>query len=217
MEKKYSVNVEDDEVVSVEVDGIQYDSPDDIPDESDREKILELISNTTGDGFNENFDREFEAEFKELERRSAEAPKIIVSVFLAVGALMLVIALISTISTIRLLAREASAPGQVVDMTVRQSYDNETRITSEYYYPVVEFAMPDGTAKRVQLSEGSWPPEYEVGQPVTILYDPAKPLDARIKSASSMILKWVLPGITGIIGISFLVITLIVRRFLLSD
>ena len=217
MAKKCSVNVENDEVVSVEVDGVQYDSPDQIPDEADREKVLELISKTTDGGFGEDFDQQFEAEFRELERQSAGAPKVIVSIFLAVGVLMLVIALISTVSTIRVLAREASAPGQVVDMTLRQSRDSETQVITEFYYPVVEFNLPDGSHKRVQLSEGSWPPEYELGQPVTILYDPGHPLDARIKSFSSTMLKWILPGITGIVGAVFLGVTLLVHRFMQSD
>jgi hypothetical protein len=217
MAKKYSVNVENDEVISIEVDGVQYESPDDIPVEADRNKILNLIEKTTGDDFGEDFDKEFEAEVSQMQRQSAGAPKIIVSIFAAVGALMLVIALISMVSTVRSLAREASAPGLVVDMTLRQSYDSETRVTSEYYYPVVQFDLNDGTPKRVQLSEGSWPPEYEVGQPVTVLYDPEKPLDARIKSASSTFLKWILPGVTGVVGVVFLGFTYLINRFLLSD
>ena len=217
MAKKYSVSVENDEVVSVEVDGIQYDSPDQIPDEADRDKILELISKSTDEDFGKDFDQEFDAEFRALERQSSGAPKIIVAVFLAVGALMLVIATLSTVSTIRALNREESAPGQVVDMTVRQSRDSETQTINEYYYPVVEFDLPDGTPKRVQLSEGSWPPEYELGQPVTILYDRDHPLDARIKSVSSTILKWILPGITGIVGAVFLGVTLLVNRFMRSE
>lgn len=217
MAKKYAVNVENDEVISVEVDGVQYNSPGQIPDETDRDKILGLISKSTDEDFGKDFVQEFEAEFHALEGQSAGALKIIISIFLAVGVIMLVIALISTVSTIRALAREASAPGLVVDMTMRQSRDSETQVTSEYYYPVVEFSLPDGTPKRVQLSEGIWPPEYELGQPVTIQYDPGKPLDARIRSASSTVLKWILPGITGILGVAFLGITLTVRRFLLSD
>ena len=217
MSKKYSIQMEDDLVVSVEVDGVQYDDPSQIPDEIDREKILELIAKSSDEDFGEAFDKEFEAEFRELERQTAGMPKVIISIFLGIGLLLSTIAAISTVSTIRNLSRETSAPGQVVDMTVRQSYDNETKVTSEYYYPVVEFDLPDGAHKRVQLPEGSWPPEYEIGQPVTILYDPAHPLDARIKSSSSTLLMWIFPGITGFIGIVFLGITIIVWRFLGSD
>ena len=144
-------------------------------------------------------------------------PKVIISIFLGIGLLLSTIAAISTVTTIRKLSREASAPGRVVDMVVRQSYDSETKVTNEYYYPVVEFDLPGGTHKQVQLSEGSWPPEYEIGQPVTVLYDPTHPLDARIKSTSSSMLMWIFPGITGIVGIVFLGVTLVVWRFLGSD
>ena len=217
MEKRYSVQMEDDRVVSVEVDGVQYDDPDQIPDDEDRRKILELIAKSSDENFGKDFDKEFDEEFRELERQSAQFPKVIISVFLIVAAIMLVIAAISTISTIRKLSHEESAPGQVVDMTVRQSYDDETQVVNEYYYPVVEFNLPDDTHKRVQLSEGSWPPEYEIGEPVTVLYDPEHPLDARIKSFSSTMLMWILPGITGIMGVVFLSVTLLVWRFLGSD
>ncbi len=214
MAKKYSIQVENDEVISVEVDGISYDSPDQIPNETDREKILELIAKSGEADFGKDFDKEFEADLRELERQTARMPKIIISIFLGIGLLLSTIAAISTVSTIRKLTAEVSAPGQVVDMTVRQSYDSETKVVNEYFYPVVEFDLPDGTYKRVQLSEGSWPPEYEIGQPVTILYDPAHPLDARIKSTSSTVLLWILPGITGILGFSFLGVTLLVARFM---
>jgi hypothetical protein len=217
MTKKYSIQMEDDRVVSVEVDGTQYDDPTQIPDEQDREKILELISKSSDEDFDKAFDKEFEGEFRELERQTAEMPKVIISIFLGIGLLLSIIATISTISTIRKLSRETSAPGQVVDMVVRQSRDSETQTINEYYYPVVEFDLPDGTHKQVQLSEGSWPPEYEIGQAVTILYDPEHPLDARIKSSSSTLLMWIFPGITGIVGIVFLGVTLLVWRFLGTD
>jgi hypothetical protein len=213
MVKKYSVQIEDDQIVSVEVDGIQYDNPDQIPDADDREKILELISKSN----DADFDKEFEEEFRELEHQSAQFPKIIISVFLTVAVIMLVIATISTFGTVRKLSQEESAPGQVVDMVVRQSYDSETQITNEYYYPVVEFNFSDGTRKRVQLSEGSWPPQYEIGEPVTVLYDREHPLDARIKSSSSTMLMWILPGITGTIGIVFLGVALFALKFFRSD
>ena len=210
MSKKYSIQMEDDRVVAVEVDGIQYDDPAQIPDETDRKKILELIAKSSDEDLDQAFDQEFKEEFRKLERQTAGIPKIIISIFLGIGLLLATIAAFSTVSTIRKLSRETSAPGQVVDLTVRQSYDSETKVTNEYYYPVVEFNLPDGTRKQVQLSEGSWPPEYEIGQPVTILYDPAHPLDARIKSPSSTLLMWIFPGITGFVGIVFLGVTILV-------
>jgi hypothetical protein len=78
----------------------------------------------------------------------------------------------------------------------------------------VEFSLPDGTSKTVQLSEGSWPPAYEKGEDVTILYDPEKPIHARIQSTASNIMKWLVPGITGVLGVSFLIAAVAVGWFL---
>jgi hypothetical protein len=46
MEKHYSIEWQDDEVVSFEVDGVKYESLDDVPEEADREKLLELMAGT---------------------------------------------------------------------------------------------------------------------------------------------------------------------------
>jgi len=76
--------------------------------------------------------------------------------------------------------------------------------------------LPDGTRKTVQLAEGSWPPAYEIGEKVTILYDPEKPINARIQSSSSNILRWLVPGITGTLGVAFLLAAVIVGWFFKS-
>ena len=222
MAKKYSLNIEHDEVVSVEVDGVEYDSPDQIPDPEDRAKILLLISKSTEEDFDpdfdeefgRDFDQEFAAEFRQLERQSAHFPKIIVSVFLLVALITLTIASIATVANVQRLAREQSAPGRVVDLVVRASWDSERRTSTDYYYPVVEFYLPGEVRQTVQLSEGSWPPAYQVGQAVTVLYNPEQPLDARIDSVSSTVLMWILPGITGVLGVAFLAAALLVWWFL---
>jgi hypothetical protein len=53
-----------------------------------------------------------------------------------------------------------------------------------------------------------------VGEEVTVLYNPERPLDARIKSIGSAALLWVLPGITGILGLGFLGAVMAVRKFM---
>jgi hypothetical protein len=106
-----------------------------------------------------------------------------------------------------------------VDMTKRLEYDEEDRerVIGEAYYPVVMFTANDGKRRSVQLSEGSFPPAYEVGDEVTVLYEPEHPLDARIKSFGSSALMWVLPGITGVLGISFLVAVLAVQKVMMPN
>ena len=193
MAKKYSVNMENNEVVSVEVDGVTYEHPNQIPDPEDRTKILKLMSKTVDEDFDAEFDKEFEdfdKEFKELEKQSAKFPILIVGIFLLVAVITLAIAVISGISTARAVAKEQSASAQVVDLTLRTSrggYDSQGtyQAPQDYYFPIVEFALPDGTRKIVQLAEGSWPPAYEIGEQVTVLYDPEKPINARIQSTSS--------------------------------
>jgi len=216
MSKKYSVNYEDDRLVSVEVDGVLYDDPEQIPDPQDRDKILQLMAGSSEDDFDdffdEDFDRNFEAEFQELERQSARFPTLIVGVFLAIAVIMLAIAAISGYFNFRRLSREKSASGQVVNLVVRRSQSDSNQESQEYYYPVIEYILPDGSRQHVQLSEGSWPPSYSVGEPVTVLYDPGHPQDARIQSLSSTLLMWIVPGVTGLVGIAFLIAMVVVFK-----
>ena len=210
--KKYSINWEDDLPVSYEVDGVQYESLEDVPDEADRLK-LEAMANSS-------FDAEFDAEFAKMDQevRQMNGPaieKVILWAFTGIAVLMLLIAGIASIRNILKIGREESAVGHVVDMIERREYVNEQdRIVEEYYYPVVEFVSNDGKRHTIQLTEGSSSPSHEIGDEVVILYEPDHPLDARIKSFGSSALMWILPGITGILGIAFLVAVLVVRRLM---
>jgi hypothetical protein len=82
---------------------------------------------------------------------------------------------------------------------------------------VVDFTASDGHRRTVQMNIGSDSQEYEKGNQVTVLYDPQHPLDARIKSFGSGLLMWILPGITGILGISFLGAVLVVRYVMFTN
>ena len=64
------------------------------------------------------------------------------------------------------------------------------------------------------MSEGSQSPYYEIGDEVTVRYNPEHPLDARIKSAGSDAMMWIVPGITGVLGLAFLGAVLVVRKFM---
>jgi hypothetical protein len=210
--KTYSIHWEDDEPVSFEVDGVQYESLEDVPNESDRLK-LEAMMNAAEDA---EFDAEIEKIDHEIQERQGVAiEKIILPIFTGVAILMLLIAGISSVNNIRKINREESAPGVVTDVKMERSYVNEEdRVVEEFYYPVVQFTASDGRRRNIQMSEGSSPPSYEVGDEVTVLYEPDHPIDARIQSLSSTILMWILPGITGIIGIGFLIAVLAAVRVL---
>jgi hypothetical protein len=219
MSKKYSISWENDEPVSFEVDGVSYERIDDVPDEEDREKLTAMMDASFDQQFEKefkDFDKEFKKDWEAHRKSSGRAEKIILGVFTGVAVLMLLIAFISSASAILKINREESAPGRVVEITHRREYVNEQdRVVQDYYYPVVEYISSDGRRHTVHLTEGSSAPQHEVGDEVTVLYNPERPLDARIKSVGSYALLWVLPGITGILGLAFLGAVIAVQKFLL--
>ena len=137
--------------------------------------------------------------------------KVVFGVFAGVAVLLLGIAAATGFATTRTLAREQTAEGRVVAMTPRtvteQVETNDPHrkrsVDREYFYPVIEFDLPDGAHKRVHTAEGSWPPAYEVGEAVEVRYDPDRPTSARIASGSGAVLMWVWTIVTGALGLAF--------------
>ncbi|MFM8426577.1 MAG: DUF3592 domain-containing protein [Chloroflexota bacterium] len=212
--KKYSINWEDDLPVSFEVNGVQYEKIEDVPDEGDRRKLEAMLDSSLDAEFN---DPELEKMMKETQQvDGASAEKLIVRIFTSVAVVMLLVAGISTVSILKKLGREKSVPGVVVDVVKQRYVDAETDNVSYYYYPVVEFKARDGKRRTVQLNEGSNPQSHEVGDEVTVLYEPENPNDARIKSFGSSALMWILPSITGLLGAAFLGAVLVVQKYLFT-
>jgi hypothetical protein len=216
---KYSINWENDEPVSFEVDGVTYESLDDVPSERDRNKLAAMMDAAAEDDDFEDIKFD-EKEFEELQK-AADDPTMerwVLGGFTAIAVVMFLITAIATFFNIQKIAKEESAPGRVVDVVVRRELVNEENdIVRDYYYPVVEFVALDGRKRTVQMSEGSDSAYYENGNEIIVRYDPDHPLDARIKSASSNALMWILPVITGILGIAFLGAVLVVRKVMASD
>ncbi len=213
--KKYSINWENDEAVSFEVDGVTYNSLDDIPSEKDRNKLAAMMAAAEDDDFEDvKFD---EKEFEELRKMNSSQTmeKTVLGIFTGISALMILIAAVSTFFNIQKMSKEESADGVVTAVTVRREYVNaQDRIGQDFYYPVVVFTASDGHKRSVQMSTGSNSQYYEKGNQITVLYDPEHPLDARIKSADSSALMWILPGITGILGIAFAGAVFIVKKLM---
>jgi hypothetical protein len=91
----------------------------------------------------------------------------------------------------------------VVDLVAHSVQSTSDEDAQLFYYPVVEFNLPDETHLRIELSQGSRPPSYAKGDQVTILYNPVQPNQARIRSFTSALLLWVVPLITGLLGLIF--------------
>ncbi|GAB4545443.1 MAG: hypothetical protein Fur002_19560 [Anaerolineales bacterium] len=217
MGKKYSIQWENDEPIAFEANGSSYSTLEDVPNEQDRRK-LEAMLNASFDADDAEETKFDEAEFQKLQEESKGMEKILLTVFTAISALMLLTAGASSFWNAQKLAKEESAPARVVEVIERRQYINEQdRVYEDYYYPVIEFTASDGKTRRVELSEGSHPASYEAGDEVTALYDPEHPLDARIKSFGSAALMWILPGITGVLGVAFGVAVFFVRKYLITD
>jgi hypothetical protein len=191
MAKKYSVNMEGDRVVSVEVDGVRYSNAGQIPDADDRARMEMLLFGVS------------DLETEMPTGKPSALPRVLTALFLSIAVLMLAIAGLTGVTTRRALAREQSAPGRVVELVVRPDAKG-----SEFYYPLVEFYLPNGSRQTAQVTEGNWPAAYEKGQAVTVLYDIQEPANARIASTSSTIGRWTLTIIAGILGLAFLAATL---------
>jgi hypothetical protein len=225
MAKKYSVNWEEDVPVSFEVDGVKYDSLEDVSNPKDRRKLEAMLDTSEFNQASEEFDREFEEfnknfdkEFKEMKVESKVMENTILWIFSGVAVLMLLIAGIASFINLQKLSKEQSANGMVVDVVKHRQYiDQQDDIYDDYYFPVVRFTASDGKTRELEMSEGSSSQEYEAGNEVTVLYDSEHPLDARVKSAGSSALMWILPGITGILGICFGGAVLLVRKFLFAE
>jgi hypothetical protein len=213
MDKKYSINWENNEPASFEVDGATYASLDDVPNWKDRDKLAAMVQASSEDDFEDvMFD---EKEFEEL-RKAAENPTMerwVLGGFTAIAVVMILVAVIASFLNIQKIAKEESAPGRVVDVVARRELVNaENDIVRDFYYPVIEFVAMDGHKRTVQINEGSDSPYYEKGDEITVRYDPDHPLDARIKSAGSNMLMWVLPGITGVLGLAFAGAVFVVKK-----
>jgi hypothetical protein len=212
MDKQYTVNWENDRVIALQVNGVSYGHPDQIHDRQDRMAIQQLIAQGPEIVVAQGLDDKGFSDFIDAGLRlgaEASAFKLIFPVLMAIAALLLIISAFLGIRTRQAFLMGSTVDGKVIELTVRQ--DDEG---NEWYYPVVEFPLADGQLQTVQVSEGSWPAPYEKGEIVTVHYDPDRPLQARIQSASANAALWLGSLITGTLGITFLGITLTVRRIL---
>lgn len=74
------------------------------------------------------------------------------------------------------------------------------------YYPVFTFKDANGVKHIVYSDTGSYPPTYQIGDKITVLYNPNNPRYAKINNFFSI---WIIPLITGVLGVTYLPIGLI--------
>ncbi|MGH2710858.1 MAG: DUF3592 domain-containing protein [Actinomycetota bacterium] len=126
-------------------------------------------------------------------------------IFLGVGGLMALIALIFFFRTRRFLESAVPAQGVVTGLVASSGGEGGT-----VYKPVVQFTTADGQTAGFTGNVGSNPPRYSVGQTVKVLYSPTNPSDARIPGFFGM---WFVPVFLGIFGAAFLGVGIFLALF----
>jgi hypothetical protein len=215
MEEHISINIDDGQLTYIEVNGVHYDNLDEIPDPQDRARVEALVLNSNGEDFETSLEGSFQEEFRNMQQKSRIFPMMIAGIFGMVALILLAVSVASTIQTAHRLTIEQAATGQVVKMVERRVLDESQPDHYQVYaYPVVEFSLGNGQQEQVELEEGAWPPAYNAGDSVIVLYDPAQPQQARIQSATSGLFLWLWPMLTGFIGLVFLIVSVLFFRLI---
>ncbi|MGZ8397592.1 MAG: DUF3592 domain-containing protein [Gemmatimonadales bacterium] len=106
--------------------------------------------------------------------------KIVSGLFSIIGIGMLAASFFVFSTTASFISRAVEADGRVTDL--ERSHSRSSSGSSTTYRPVVEFTTATGKHIEFVSSVGSSPPSHRVGEAVKVLYNPANPQSARIKS-----------------------------------
>jgi hypothetical protein len=116
----------------------------------------------------------------------------------------------------RFLATAAQAHGVVVDLAEVREYDSDAGAGGQVtrLYPVVEFVTAREQVVRYQPPMGSNPPDYRVGGPLRVLYDPANPQHVVLDTWDEL---WKEGVVILAVGLVLTVITMVMYLVLRSD
>jgi hypothetical protein len=214
MEEQISIKMDDGQLTYIEVNGVQYETLDEIPDPQDRSQIEAIVLDSNSQAFETSLESSFEEEFRNMQQKPIIFPMAIAVIFGMAAVILLVVAVASIFQALHRLQIEQAATGQVVKMVERRILDDSQPDHYQVYaYPVVEFSLANGQQEQVKLEEGAWPPAYKAGDQVTVLYDPEQPEQARIQSTTGGLFLWLWPAVTGFVGLTFLMVSLLFFRF----
>ncbi len=117
-------------------------------------------------------------------------------IFILTGAILLAVAAFFFVRTRRFLATALTTNGTVVAfMHGRRSKGGIT------YRPQVAFTTSEGVDSVFTDQLGSNPPRFQVGQEVSVRYDPKDPRNARLAGRFGL---WLVPMLLGGLGLTFL-------------
>ncbi|MCL1123427.1 DUF3592 domain-containing protein [Shewanella surugensis] len=120
-------------------------------------------------------------------------------VFLIIGAVMISMTLYMASNTSDYIDNSIVSVGKVVDY--REVYSS----SSLTYAPIIEYQIPNGKTLSFASSTSSYPPAYDIGDPVNIRYATGSPQNAMINGFFSLWLGEIIVGGLGCVflGIAF--------------
>lgn len=123
------------------------------------------------------------------------------AVFVLVGAGLVVWGVISYNTTRTFVDRALSAPGRVVD--TRRYETRGTSDSRDTIVSVVAFSTPEGREIRFEGPDMNTMASPELGEEVTVLYDPENPTQARVDSFVGL---WFVSTLLLVIGGGFVLV-----------
>lgn len=93
--------------------------------------------------------------------------------------------------TQKFLETAVKTEGTVIELVERRGENGVT------YAPVYTFSDTRGEEHKIYSGSSSYPPDYEVGEEVQVLYDPSEPQKAKIDSFFEL---WGISAILAVIG-----------------
>jgi hypothetical protein len=136
--------------------------------------------------------------------------KIVSGVFSTVGIALLLTSFFVFFNTTSFIRRAVEADGRVTDL--ERSRSSSSSGSSTTYRPVVQFTTATGKQIEFVSSVGSSPPSHRVGEAVRVLYNPADPQSARIKSFFQLWFGFLIVFVLGLVFTAVGLGMIVVRR-----
>ena len=149
-------------------------------------------------------------------RRPPDSRSLLIGALILLNLMMLGGGLKVLLDGRRFLATAAEARGVVVDLAKVREYDSDAGAGRQVtrLYPVVEFVTAREQVMRYQPPMGSNPPDYRVGGPLRVLYDPANPQHVVLDTWDEL---WKEGVVVLAVGLVLTVISVAVYLVLRSD
>ena len=171
-------------------------------------KFDDIISHAMGRRADIERDARIPRQTVKVKKRMVFSFYVIIPVVPAIIGVILFAVTWSQISQAReRLARERVAIGKVIGYEDRYDYDEGTTA----FYPIVEYSLAQGSPWTFTSSTGGMK-FYDIGEEVEVLYDPAYPGKAVIKSFKELYLAAILTGFLGTVFFGFGAMTALMIR-----